>query len=106
MSTGYFAVLNDSSSDEEDTAPERLQQTPQRQNRERSTRSKSIREEASEAGQVQIPSYEDLSTTRTDEVTVLQAVYGQEFQQNGPFEFLVNVRPPDIEAERIGSHLT
>jgi hypothetical protein len=105
MSTGYFAVLNDSSSDEEDTTPERLQQTPQRQTRKRST-SISIREEASEAGQVQIPSYEDLTTTRTDEVTVLQAVYGQEFQQNGPFEFLVNVRPPDIEAERIGSHLT
>ena len=106
MASGYFAVLNDSSSDEDENTTEASSSIGHQERRKRST-SISLREEASEAGKnVQIPAYEDLSTTRTDEVTVLQAVYGEEFHQNGDFEFLVHVKPPDIEPEKIGSHLT
>ena len=109
MSTGYFAVLNDDSSSEDDGEKNNSFSTPQHthQTRKRSE-SLSLREEASEAGQkrITVPSYEDLSTRRTDEVTVLEAVYGPDFSQQNECKFLVHVRPPDVETERIGSHLT
>lgn len=56
-----------------------------------------------------IPAYEDLSSTRLDEETVLIAVYGDDFHtKDGPWGskmFCVNVRPPDIDSEKIGSQL-
>ncbi len=62
-----------------------------------------------EHGESNIPAYEDLSMTKMDEGMVLQAVYGDDFhQEEGPWKsrlFCVNVRPPDIDAHKIGSQL-
>lgn len=56
-----------------------------------------------------IPSYEDLSTSRADEETVLQAVYADDFRRLdgvwGCARLEIDVRPPDVELERIGSQL-
>jgi len=57
-----------------------------------------------------IPSFEDLSTSRADEVTVLEAVYGEDFEASvgvwGCPKWLVRVRPPnEQEEEKVGSHL-
>jgi eukaryotic translation initiation factor 2-alpha kinase 4 len=56
--------------------------------------------------QVDVPNYEDLSMQRTDEETVLTAIYGSDFvRQSGPWgqpKFAVQVRPPDLEAKHIG----
>jgi hypothetical protein len=57
-----------------------------------------------------IPSYEDLSITRIDEETVLNAVYADEFStKEGPWGsriWCVKVRPLDTEPSKIGSQLT
>ena len=57
-----------------------------------------------------IPSYEDLSTTRTDEETVLAAVYGDEFSSEvgvwGCKRLSVLVKPPDVDQDQIGNQLT
>ena len=57
-----------------------------------------------------IPAYEDLSLARIDEETVLKTLYGGDFsRKEGPWGsviFCVNVKPPDIEPERIGSQFT
>ena len=72
MSSGFFGVLqNDSSSDEDTSNSDTFSS---RQHRETLPR-----EESSNSARVQVPSYEDLSTVRVDEETVLEAVYGQEF---------------------------
>lgn len=59
---------------------------------------------------IPIPSYEDLSLTRVDEETVLNAVYGDDFwKRNGAWGssiLCVKVRPPDTEPCKIGSQLT
>ena len=59
---------------------------------------------------VQVPSHEDLSLARTDEETVLTAVYGEDFSREigvwGCAKLAVHVRPPDIEREHVGSELT
>ena len=62
-----------------------------------------------EGASVTVPAYEDLSNARSDEVTVLEAVYGDDFSNkvgvwNCPL-WTVHVRPPDLEPEKIGSHL-
>ena len=58
---------------------------------------------------VHIPSYEDLSSARADEETVLNVVYEHDFRKYagvwGCPRFEVDIRPPDIEKERIGSEL-
>lgn len=59
---------------------------------------------------VDIPPFEDLSTARTDETTVLEVIYGDDFsiENNGrgsPILF-IRVRPPDLEPQRVGSELT
>jgi translation initiation factor 2-alpha kinase 4 len=59
---------------------------------------------------IQVPSHEDLSLTRTDEETVLTAVYGEDFSREtgvwGCAKLSVHVRPPDIQREHVGSELT
>uniref|UniRef100_A0A6U6FXU5 non-specific serine/threonine protein kinase n=2 Tax=Odontella aurita TaxID=265563 RepID=A0A6U6FXU5_9STRA len=59
---------------------------------------------------VDVPSYEDLSSVRTDEETVLSAVYGHDFsRENGVWgcaRLNVHVRPPDTQIENVGSELT
>lgn len=66
--------------------------------------------EAAAAAPVSIPSYaEDLSVSRADEVTVLEAVYGPDFARKtgvwGCARLEVQTRPPDVEPERIGSEV-
>jgi translation initiation factor 2-alpha kinase 4 len=88
MSSGQFAAFLDdgSDSDSDQTPTEPL---------------------VNESGH--IPSYEDLSTSRTDEETVLWAVYGPDFsREDGPWgcaKLQVQVRPPDMDLEHIGSQL-
>jgi len=52
-----------------------------------------------------IPSYEDLSSTRADEETVLQAVYGEDFSMEtgtwGRPRWHVNVHPHDDQGSRL-----
>jgi hypothetical protein len=54
--------------------------------------------------------YEDLTTQRADEETVLDAVYGDDFSKEdgvwGCPILSVHVRPSDIEEKRIGTELT
>ena len=62
------------------------------------------------ASDVLVPSFEDLSSYRHDEETVLEAVYGNDFSKKdgawGCPELLVSVRPPDIDdPSHIGSEL-
>jgi len=87
MSSGFFGVLQDDDSDDAEERP-----PPQ-----------------TRKADVHIPSYEDLSSTRLDEVTVLEAVYGEDFTNTdgvwGCPLLQVQVRPPDIDPEKIGSCL-
>ena len=57
-----------------------------------------------------VPNYEDLSTTRIDEETVLDAVYGDDYcRKDGPWGtsiLCVKVKPPDVEQSQIFSQLT
>lgn len=57
-----------------------------------------------------VPSYEDLSTTRVDEETVLQAIYGEDYWKSegvwGSSVLNIHVQPPDIPSDQIGSKLT
>lgn len=57
-----------------------------------------------------VRSYEDLSITRIDEETVLNAVYADEFStKEGPWGsriLCVKVQPLDTEPSKIGSQLT
>lgn len=57
-----------------------------------------------------VPSYEDLSSYRADEETVLAAVYGDDFFSEegvwGCSRLSVNVRPPDTAPENVGSQFT
>ena len=57
-----------------------------------------------------IPSYEDLSMIRVDEETVLSAVYGVDFSKKegawGSTKMCVNVKPPDLAPENVGTELT
>jgi hypothetical protein len=58
---------------------------------------------------VHIPSYEDLSSHREDEETVLSAIYGPDFSIKdgawGSPKLEVQVRPPDLDYDKIGSQL-
>ena len=57
-----------------------------------------------------IPSYEDLSSVRTDETVVLEAIYGDDFsKKTGTWGFpvlCIRVKPPDLKPQRVGSELT
>ena len=59
---------------------------------------------------VDVPSYEDLSSSRADEETVLQAIYGSDYSFEegtwGQKILKVKVRPPDLDATQIGCNAT
>lgn len=59
---------------------------------------------------VSVPSHEDLSLARVDEETVLTAVYGDDFTREqgvwGCARLNVHVRPPDTDANQVGSEMT
>jgi hypothetical protein len=72
-----------------------------------------------------IPAFEDLSVSRADELTVLEAVYGADFtilgrqsasqqrhsgkqtktEREGRVTVVIQIRPPDIDPSRIGCRL-
>ena len=59
-----------------------------------------------------IHSFEDLSTVRTDEASVLEVIYGDDFSKeigtrcrSSPV-LCIRVRPPDLEPQRVGCELT
>jgi hypothetical protein len=102
MSSGFFGVLqqDDSSDDDDDqNGSSRTSATSDRRHQQ-----SAVAEVAAD-----IPAYEDLSTSRADEETVLLAVYGQDFQRNqgvwGTARLEVQVRPPDVDAAHIGNQL-
>ena len=59
---------------------------------------------------VEVPSYEDLSISRTDEEIVLQAIYGNDYGSEegsrGQKKLSVRVRPPDLQPKQIGCYAT
>ena len=59
---------------------------------------------------VDVPSYEDLSSSRADEETVLQCIYGEDYErENGPWGQAiakVKIRPPELDPETMGCQLT
>ena len=59
---------------------------------------------------VDVPSYEDLSSSRADEETVLKCIYGEDFESEvgswGQAIAKVNIRPPDLDPKMVGCHLT
>lgn len=97
---GRFAALMDSSDSDDDA-----------DNSNNETNSDTMIAEASgDAAQtVEVPNYEDLSMQRTDEETVLTAIYGPDFVRQagawGQPKLIVQVRPPDLEPEHIGCSL-
>lgn len=97
-SKGFFGVLeddNDSSSSSSSFAQD-----------DSTTEKKPL----DSTGNSYVPAYEDLSSCRMDEITVLQVVYGSDFvQETGPWNLsimVIHVRPPDLEPAKIGSHLS
>ncbi|GKY90546.1 hypothetical protein MPSEU_000028300 [Mayamaea pseudoterrestris] len=96
-SRGFFGVLKDdasSSSDETD------------QN-EHANNTQQSADTAVQDTNLHVPAYEDLSSCRMDEITVLQVVYGDDFTQRvGTWNLVVlqvKVQPPDLEPAKIGS---
>ena len=59
---------------------------------------------------VDIPSFEDLSSSRADEEMVLQTIYGDDFYTDmgtwGQKKLSVKVRPPDLEPKQVGCGVT
>lgn len=103
MSSGFFGVLQqDDSSDDDASSFDDADQ--------RDTPTHAALQQAAPASTAaHIPAYEDLSTSRADEETVLEAVYGDEFKRSqgvwGTSRLQVQVRPPDVDREHIGSQL-
>jgi eukaryotic translation initiation factor 2-alpha kinase 4 len=102
MSGGYFSALQEEGSQSDDGSS--------------SDRTPPIRASVSSSTQVpptttnvHIPAYEDLSTSRMDEELVLSTVYGDDFQSLsgvwGCPRWEVQVRPPDVNRDQIGSQL-
>ena len=119
-----YAVLQDDSSTSSSSADEKNEDTKQRKKpkkkKEKLALSKqtnvtvvsSASQPTHEATRIHIPSFEDLSTSRADEVTVLEAVYGDDFQASegvwGCPKWQVQVRPPNCGEEddkKVGSQL-
>ena len=92
--SGFFDVLQDASSDE---------------STEHESGVASETGISAEPKEIAIPSYEDLSSVRIDEETVLSAVYGDDFFQEvgawGCKKLNVLVKPPDVEQDNIGNQL-
>jgi len=67
-------------------------------------------ESTEEVVTAEIPAFEDLSSVRTDEVQVLEAVYGDDFAKetspHGPSIIRIRVQPPDLEPDAVGSEVT
>ncbi len=59
---------------------------------------------------VDVPSYEDLSSSRADEETVLQCIYGEDYEREagswGQAIAKVKIRPPELDPKAMGCQLT
>ena len=86
MYSGRFAAIQDDSDSDSDEQPDDIPKT-----------------------NAVVPSYEDLSTSRADEETVLSAIYGPDFTREdgawGCAKLNVQVRPPDVDQSHVGSQL-
>lgn len=100
--SGFFGVLQDS----DDSSSDDEQQQQQTLLASSTTTSAPLNPPPPD---LHVPSYEDLSSSRADEETVLQVVYAQDFRRLqgvwGCARLEVDVRPPDIDPEQIGSEL-
>lgn len=115
--SGFFGVLQDSDSDSSSHSTEEHQQEPKTQlvpsmaasASGLSPNSKVNPSRPTKRSNLHIPSYEDLSVSRADEITVLEAVYGEEFRCVegvwGCKRLEVDVSPPDIPAAQIGCRI-
>ncbi|KAG7354267.1 serine/threonine protein kinase [Nitzschia inconspicua] len=99
---GRFAALVDSSSDSEDSNNKSHDAKDDDENNDSMMVDRQQQE-------VDVPNYEDLSMQRTDEETVLTAIYGSDFVRQagtwGQPKLSVKVRPPDLEPEHVGCSL-
>ena len=98
MPPGQFDALVDDDDDNDDTSSSESD-------------SSAIVKAGNKGNQSDIPSYEDLSSNRSDEEMVLVAIYGDDFSKQegtwGQQKLLVNVRPPGIDdREKIFVSLT
>lgn len=59
---------------------------------------------------VDVPSYEDLSSSRADEDVVLQCIYGEDYEKEagswGQAIAKVKIRPPELDPKAMGCQLT
>ena len=105
--SGFFGVLQDSDSDSSSHSVEGPQTTVSAS--ALSSNTKVTRYRPIDRKNLHIPSYEDLSVSRADEITVLEAVYGEEFRCVegvwGCKRLEVDVSPPDIPAAQIGCRI-
>ena len=96
--SGFFAVLQDGDSSSDDSG---LVASSNSQSDEK--------KHGAQQSDIVVPSYEDLSSVRVDEETVLSAVYGSDFSVEegawGCKRLNVLVKPPDVVQEQIGNQL-
>ena len=101
MSTGFFAALRDDD-DDDDSSSNGSKREGDKHNNLTTTL-------PSEGVSVTVPAFEDLSNARMNEETALQSIYGDDFSGkvgvwNCPC-WTIRVRPPDLDPQKIGSHL-
>ncbi len=112
--SGFFGVLQDSDSDDDSSSQstdEHLRKTTPQVAASATLSASGISPTVNlprptSKTNLHIPSYEDLSVSRADEITVLEAVYGEEFRCVegvwGCRRLEVDVSPPDVPAAQIG----
>jgi translation initiation factor 2-alpha kinase 4 len=100
---GQFAVLVDSDDSSNSSSSSSFDAPPP-------SLSSGRKHDGESAGAIEVPSYEDLSSSRTDEQTVLQCIYEDDYESEagswGQTIVKVKIRPPDLEPKQIGCHLT
>lgn len=105
MSSGFFGVLQQDDSSSDDDVDDNKNNQNDSSGTTSTTHTSNPNLDTTAA--VDIPAYEDLSTSRADEETVLSAVYGPDFQRHigvwGTARLEVQVRPPDVDVEHIGN---
>jgi translation initiation factor 2-alpha kinase 4 len=114
MSRGQFAALKDLDDSSSSSSSSSSSNNDERQEEEEEINVQKPLTVATSQQHVPIPSYEDLSTSRADEETVLSAVYGSDFtRQKGTWgcpKLQVLVRPPELaeddKKDKIGCELT
>jgi translation initiation factor 2-alpha kinase 4 len=100
---GQFAALVDSDDSSNSSSSSSFDAPPPSLSSERN-------HDGGSTGVVEVPSYEDLSSSRTDEETVLRCIYEEDYESEagswGQTIAKIKIRPPDLEPKQIGCHLT